>query len=223
MTLDEILSQLKKAFEAEDIERVEELVNEYENEIEDENLGQKALELAVESGCTDYVEEHIEDFDTWDMGYLLDLTEDPSMIEVLNDHGIYHEWEYYDGSRFALETVNGTVLSFDPDFHKEVWVKYMEEHNLSDESVVALLNKLSTGEDLNDEEEELEMVCDLLKVSVSDNGTLQLGEYGWSGEVESECGASGFDLVELLENLGYDIKFVGERWKLETNGVYYIE
>ena len=99
----------------------------------------------------------------------------------------------------------------------------MEEHNLSDESVVALLNKLSTGEDLNDEEEELEMVCDLLKVSVSDNGTLQLGEYGWSGEVESECGTSGFDLVELLENLGYDIKFVGERWKLETNGVYYIE
>ncbi len=223
MTLNEILSRLKEAFESEDIDRVEELVNEYEDDFDDENLGQKALELAVEAGCTDYVEEHIDDFDTWDMAYLMNLTDDPEMIETLNGHGIYHDWEYFDGFRFAYETVNGTVLSFDSDFQKEVWAKYMEEQSLNDERVVELLEKFSTGEDLSEEEEELEMACELLKVSVSEDGTLQLGEYGWSGEVESECGASGFDLVELLENLGYDIKFEGEQWKLETNGVYYLE
>lgn len=220
-----ILAILKTALADGDNETAEKLVERYADDWDGNgDLMTTALELAVETGNTDYVEKHIDDFDAWDLQYLLDIAEgNPEMIELLNDHGVYHEWEYYDGSRFALETVNGTVLSFDPEFQKEVWAKYMEEHNLKDERVVELLEKLSTGEDLSEEEEELEMACELLKVSISDDGTLQLGEYEWSGEVESECGASGFDLVELLENLGYDIKFVGERWKLETNGVYYLE
>ena len=40
---------------------------------------------------------------------------------------------------------------------------------------------------------------------------------------EPECGDSGYELMELLEDLGWDCEFEGDSWKLETIGVYFIK
>ena len=218
MTLDEILSRLKEAFESEDIDRVEELVNEYEDDFDDENLGQKALELAVEAGCTDYVEEHIEDFDTWDMAYLMNLTDDPGMIEALNDHGIYHDWDYFADFRFVFETVNGTLLCFDPELRKEALEKYMSQNSLTREQIAAILSDEELDDALVIDPDDVKYACELLGISLVD-GELVPDEPDSMGDYPID----GWEAMDLLERLGYDISFEGESWKLETNGVYYIE
>ena len=87
----EILSTLREAMSEDDSERVEEIIDEYEDDWEDGSLAVKALEIAVETGNYDYIDEHVDDFDTTEMGYLLDHTDDDEIIALLNDHGIFRD------------------------------------------------------------------------------------------------------------------------------------
>jgi hypothetical protein len=41
-------------------------------------------------------------------------------------------------------------------------------------------------------------------------------------EFEDKVDSDGGELRDLLEELGWYCAFEGERWKLETNGVYFI-
>ena len=98
----EILSTLREAMSEDDSERVEEIIDEYEDDWEDGSLAVKALEIAVETGNYDYIDEHVDDFDTTEMGYLLDHTDDDEIIALLNDHGIFRDWEDYGDCLFAF-------------------------------------------------------------------------------------------------------------------------
>ena len=53
---------------------------------------------------------------------------------------------------------------------------------------------------------------DALGVSIEDD------EIIFTDKTDSEAG----DLPELLEELGWECEFEGDRWKLETLGVYFI-
>ncbi|MCR5610625.1 MAG: hypothetical protein K6F68_02165 [Clostridiales bacterium] len=217
MDIEKVTSMLKEAFEADDIDRVEEIVNEYEDDLEDEDLVKIALEIAVECGNTDYVEEHIEDYDTWDMGYLMNLTDDPNMIETLNEHGVYHDWDYFADFRFAYETVEGSLLAFDSDFQKEAWEKYLAYKGLTEQIVISALS----GDDIENgdiDSEDVEFACGLLGVALVD-GALSIND----PDIDNDPNVDGWSIVELLREIGYDVNFEGESWKLETSGVYYIE
>ena len=39
---------------------------------------------------------------------------------------------------------------------------------------------------------------------------------------EDKVDSDGWELRDLLEELGWDCSFEGEQWKFETNGVYFI-
>lgn len=217
----EILELLRKALADDDCEQAEQIVEEYADDWEgDDDLDITALESAVELGCTDYVEAHVEDFDLYELGYLHSLTTDPSMHETLADQGICRETEDFFGFRFAMESVNGTVLSFDPEFQQECWDRFREMHPCNDEDLLRILQMLEEegleSVELEDEEYEIAQACTLLNVCEED-GEIVLKSF------DDTMGEEYWDLPELIDSLGFDTHFEGDSWKMETNGVYYIE
>ena len=196
-----------------DVSEIDEYIEEHEEEY---NEGEKEYELsefafraAVEIGNHEYVEEHIDDFDLNDNGdssSYLNLTKNEEMIELLMDHGAFRSWEDYSDCKFAVETINCTILAFDSDFQKEIFEKYKEENDISDESVVKILEE-------EIEDEEIANVLELLGV------ILDGGEIAFVDQVDSP----GNELKDLLEELGWECDFEGEMWKLETSGVYFIK
>lgn len=215
-----VLAILKTALTDCDNETVEKLIEQYADDWDgDDDLMTTTLGLAVEGGNTDYVEAHIDDFDTWDMAYLMNLTDDPEMIETLNDHGIYHDWDYFADFRFAYETVNGTFLSYDPELRKEALEKYLSQNSLTQGQITAILADEEPNDVPDDiDPDDVKYACELLGISLVD-GELVPDEPGPMGDYPID----GWEAVDLLERLGYDISFEGEIWKLETNGVYYLK
>lgn len=64
----------------------------------------------------------------------------------------------------------------------------------------------------------MKYACELLGISLVD-GELVPDEPDSMGDYPID----GWEAMDLLERLGYDISFEGDSWKLETNGVYYLE
>lgn len=222
MNVEELLEKLKTAFmhdgegEAETI--IEENADVWKSE---KDFGIKALELAVEQGCTEYVQNHVPEFDPFNLGYLHDKTTDNDMHETLAELSVFRDAEDFFDCKFAMETTNGTVLAFQPEFQRECWDKFRELHPCSDEDVLRILGVLEEEGDLDfveleDEEYEIARACTLLNVR-EENGGIVLEDFDDTLEKEY------WDLSDLIDELGYETRFEGDSWKLETNGVYYIE
>ena len=194
-------------------------ITEYIEDHEDlysEDIHDFAFREAIRQGVAAYIEEHAEEFDLNDDGgsssYLYE-TDDEEIQELLMDMGAFRSWEDYDDCRFAVETVNGSILAFDPDFQREAFEKYLEITGITEDDVLAMLEDEEMAEEFDNEHdryfsEEMEM----LGVTEED-GAIALVD-----KVDSDGGM----LRDLLEELGWDCSFEGERWKLETNGVYFI-
>lgn len=199
-----------------DIDELNEYVEEHEDDYnEDGNeyeLAEFTFRAAIRLGNVEYVEEHADDFDLNDNGdsssYLYE-TEDEGMQQLLMDHGAFRSWEDYTDCQFAVETINGSILAFQPEFQKEVYEKFKEENDLSDEDVIRILSEESDDYD----EDELKTSLEWIGVFVEDE------EIAFRDIVGDE----DYDLKDLLEELGWDCDFEGDMWKLETNGVYFIK
>ncbi len=209
-----IEAKIKKLLkEAEDdFEEIEEYISDNEDVYSGE-LAEFAFRTAVQMGNTEYIECYIDEIDLNDEGgyssYLYE-TDDEEIKELLMDHGAFKSWEDYEDCRFAMETVNGDILAFDSDFQKEVFEKYKEKYDLTEEKISAILSDEDFEEELDrDVAEDLDTMC----VSVED------GDFSFKS-VPGEGG--GYALKELLEELGWDCDFEGDSWKLETIGVYFI-
>ena len=127
--------------------------------------------------------------------------------------GAFRSWEDYDDCRFATETVNGTILVFYEEFQKEVFQRYLEMHGITQDQVVTMFDDEDAVESFEDESDR----CfaddrEALGICVEDN------EIVFEDKVDSD----GWELRDLLEELGWDCSFEGEQWKFETNGVYFI-
>lgn len=140
-----------------DLDEFEEYFEEHEDKYNEEEheyeLAEFAFRTAIRVGNVEYVEEHVEDFDLNDNGdssSYLNETEDEEMQELLMDHGAFRSWEDYSDCRFAMETVNGTILAFASEFQKEVFEKYTEEQNDDEEikQVMELLGITIEGDEL---------------------------------------------------------------------------
>lgn len=199
----------------EDEAEITEYIEDYED-LYSEDIHDFAFREAIRQGVAAYIEEHAEEFDLNDDGgsssYLYE-TDDEDIQELLMDMGAFRSWEDYDDCRFAVETVNGSILAFDADFQREVFEKYLEITGITEDDVLAMLEDEEKAEEFDNEHdryfcEEMEM----LGVTEED-GVIALVD-----KVDSDGGM----LRDLLEELGWDCRFEGERWKLETNGVYFI-
>ena len=194
-----------------DFSELEEFIEEHEAEYEDD-LAEFAFREAVRSGNTEYVDMFAQEIDLNDCGdcsSYLDETDDEGMLDLLMSHGAFRSWEYYDDCLFAMETVNGEILSFDPDFQKEIYEQYKEKFNLTDEQI---MNYIDGDEDDLETDRYIDEDMEALGVSFED------GEPQFMDMVSS----SGFSTMELLEELGWSCSFEGDAWKLETAGVYFI-
>lgn len=197
------------------LEYMDSVENDYSGDLNDFTFRE-----AIRSGAVNYVEEYIGDFDLNDEGAsssYLDETDDPNMQDILMENGAFRSWEYYDGYRFAVETGEWVILAFDWDFQEEVFEKYLEKEGLTREQVIHIIqNGYVTDEDKDKPfvfrrnfEDDFYALGITLK-----NGDIELKDMYWE---------KGGYTKELLEELGWTCEFEGESWKLETNGVYFIQ
>lgn len=115
----------------------------------------------------------------------------------------------YDDCRFAMETVNGEVLAFDEDFQRTVYEKYKKEFGFTDNRLRELL---AEGDDDDESDRDIETDLSALGVEFEEDSVV----------FNDKCGEDGYELMDLLEELGWDCSFEGDSWKLETIGVYFI-
>lgn len=146
--MDEILRQkFIDAFLKEDLDIVEEMLEEHgyaEDGEADEDFYEEVFCLALNYNCYDYIEKHVEDIDLYGTDYIAE-TDDEDIIDLLCENGASIPWEVYaDKYIFACELVEGSILSFDPDFQKKVFEKFLEVTGLSEED---LIEKLEDGYD----------------------------------------------------------------------------
>lgn len=205
----EIRRMLEEA--GDDFSELDEYIDSYEDSYSGD-LADFAFRAAIQAGNSEYVDIHAEDFDLNDGdGYstYLDETEDEDIQYILMSHGAFRSWENYDDCQFAMNTLNGWILTFDPDFQKEVFRRYKEAYELSDERIAGILSgdgvKEVSGRNVKED-------LSLMGVSLKD------GEIIFA-DME---GKDGYDLKALLKDLGWDCCFEGDSWQFETTGVYYI-
>ena len=197
-----------------DFGKIEEFVKAYEDHyIGEEGLWEFAFRTAVRVGNADYVNIYYENIDLNDgdgCSTYLDDAKDTEMEELLMDLGAFRSFDSYSDCRFAYETANGSILTFAPSFQVEVFRKYKETYGLTDETIIAFLR----GEEI-DEPEDTYLECDLESLGVYlDGDTLDMRDLE---------GDDGMETAELIENLGYDVKFEGDSWKFEILGVYFVK
>lgn len=193
-------------------EEIDEFVEKHEDEHPD-GLADYVFRLAIQMGNKEYVEEHAENFDLNDgEGYSTYLyeTEDEDMQDVLMSHGAFRSWEDYDDCKFAVETVNGEVLAFDEEFQKEVFKKYKKKFGLSNKKIRSILED---GDDDYDGDRDVETDMEALGVSFEEDEI----------SFNDKCGDDGYELMDIIEELGWDCAFEGDSWKFETTGVYFIK
>jgi len=195
----------------EEFDELEEFVEEHEDEYPD-GLADYVFRLAIQMGNMTYVDEYADEFDLNDgdgCSTYLDETDDEEMQELLMDHGAFRSWDDYDDCKFAMETVEGTVLVFDNGFQREVFEKYKKDFNFTDERLREIF-----VDGAGEEESDRDVAGDLSALGVSfDRETIVF---------DDKCGNGGHMLMDLLEELGWECDFEGDSWKLETNGVYFI-
>ena len=175
-------------------------------------LAEAVFRKAVALGNLEYIRLHIEDVELNDCdGYSTYLyeTDDEDIRDFLMEHGAFKSYLDYGDCRFAVQTAENQILAFDPDFQKEVFEKYLEVFELSEEDVGQILS----GEIEYDGEADIEHDMEMLGVSFED------GKAVFRDMVDEDGG----ELVELLELLGWECSFEGVDWSLETLGVYFID
>lgn len=175
-----------------------------------------AFREAIRQGNISYIVNHVDEFELNDKGdcssYLYE-SDDPDVQEVLMEYGACRSWGDYCNCRFAFETSEGYILAFDEDFQEEVFQKYLEVNHISQKDIISMFDNESSAESFDDAHERYFFDdMDAMGVTVEDN------EISFEDKVDSD----GYELYELIEELGWSCSFEGESWKLETNGVYFI-
>lgn len=204
-----------------DLDEIEEYIDEVEMYYSGE-LREFAFREAIRCGAINYVEANANEFDLNDeddfsSSYLYE-TDDEAMQQLLIQYGASRPMDDYSDYRFARETLDGTIISFDKNFQKEVFEKYLTYTGLTREMV---LKMLINGVDAYAKKE-------LPENARGRSLTADFEAMGLSVDEEkltfnNMYGESGGGTEELLEELGYSINFEGSSWKLETDGVRYVE
>ena len=208
------IAELMESAEDDDSEVIEYIGEQKDNYSGD--IADFAFREAIRQGIISYIENHAEEFDLNDGdGYSTYLyeTDDEAVQDVLIDCGAFRSWEDYSDYTFAMETINGSILAYDPDFQLEVFEKYMETYGLSEDDIIAMFDDEDAVESFEDEQGRC-FSDDMAALGVSvENDEIT---------VEDMVDADGWELRELIEELGWECDFEGDSWKLETNGVYFI-
>ena len=206
---------------SEDPEDLEE-IQDYLASVEDaygEDIYEFAFREAIRQGAFNYVEEHADEFIEEDDEYgssYLDETDDEDIIELLMDHGANRSMEDYSDCRFAFETVNGEILAFDDSYRTEIFARYLDYMDLTEQDVANFLNDgdASDEDSGEDAENERNLADDLESLGISTDGEALVFE-----DLEGE---DGYAVREILEALGVELEFEGVRSKLQVTGAYFV-
>lgn len=204
------LPVLIEAIKENDLEKIEEaidLFDESDKSIFDE---EEILEIAIAEEAYDYVDDHLDDVDLYEFRWVA-AAETEEMIDYLMERGAVREPDCYDDCAFSYCVDSDYVIAFDDDFRKEVIKKYVDTLELSEDQLCDYL-----------ENEDSDVEYDGIRNIEEDAEAL--GFYAKDGKlVIGESDESGWRIIDVLEWMGYECKFQGCRWKLETSGYYFID
>ena len=204
----------------EDDDEIDEFLEECEDEYS-EDIRDFAFREAIRQGITEYIENHIDDFDLMDNGdssSYLDETDDEDIQELLMSYGAARSFDDYTDCKFAVETVNDNVLSYDRDFQEEVFKKYLSVFDLTSQSIVEMFLDAGLVENFEKKHSrDFKEDMSLMGISVQDRKIKFSDRTDWSNN------GNGIELYELIEKLGWECEFEGDSWKFETRGVYFIK
>lgn len=171
-----------------------------------ENLCQRIIEEAKSLVAED------EDLDLDNEEYEISLTEDLDALEEDDEEDdeldMEELMENHSSDRFAIETLNWEIVSFDDQFQKEAFEKYLQIHDISEKDAIYFLEENDAGD-----HEYFLQDMETLGVA-SENGALVF---------DTMLGETNLDIRDLLDELGWKCEMDGESWKFESVGVLYIE
>lgn len=212
-------SELIMAIINNDLERARELIEKGADVDAIDNEGNSALYLAASINHFDMVELLIakgcEVNNSEGYCRALDATENEYMIKLLLDNGALRSIDYYDSCLFSMESVNSSIISFDDSFREEVFYKILEKYNIEKTNFKEKLIEIYNSEDDTGEYDDL--FCDLEEICFEVDS--ESAEF--TGEA-IDC--SGWNITDLFESLGYEVKFEGYYGGIEGDvGVYFID
>lgn len=211
MTYDDFIKEITAALSEDDAEKAEELLEEYieEGEKDECDILEEAFCLALNHNCFAFVENHIEDL-TADISDYISETEDPDLLDLLFSCGASRNWEEYPAfCKFAFETINQSVITFDPKFQKEVYRSFLKKAKITEEEIIKTLEDgvdyVIEGEELWYEDDEEPIYEDYSLQNFSKGigffvkeGKIVFHEFDY---LEEDCSAT----LEILEALGYEL------------------
>lgn len=207
------LKKMLKIIKKDDADAFEEFVDEDEISIDDfDSEGKGIVYLLAKHGAYNilyYVLTNYEPEVNDDDGFCsaLYVTDNEDVRSLLFEYGANNSLEDYEGMRFAIETIDWEVVSFDPDFRSQLIEAVIKKYGNEDK-------KEDAGE-YSKFDEYKEALC----FDVEDGEVIieEKEHYDFQG-------VDLFDVVKKFETeLSYDIKFEGTSWKLETKGVYFVD
>lgn len=195
-------------------------VIDYMEEQKDNYIGsidEFAFREAIRQGRKFYIRDRAYGFDLNDAdghsSYLYE-TDDPEIQAILIECGALRSMEDYADYRFAMESENGTILAFSDGFQGEVFQKYLETYDLSEDDVIAMFDDDDEALETFEDEYERDFYEDMetMGISVEDD------EISFENMAFSE----GWELRDFIEELGWTCTFEGKYSKFGSTGVYFI-
>lgn len=195
-------------------------INDYMEEQKDNYIGsidEFAFREAIRQGRKFYIRDRAYGIDLNDAdGYSSYLyeTDDPEIQAILIECGALRSMEDYADYRFAMESENGTILAFSDGFQGEVFQKYLETYDLSEDDVIAMFDDDDEAIETFEDEYERDFYEDMetMGISVEDD------EISFENMAFSE----GWELRDFIEELGWTCTFEGKYSKFGSTGVYFI-
>ena len=187
------------------------------SEVDEEDYLPLAFMAAVKSGREQFVSEHVDDMDLageddYGLSYLAEAAT-AEIEQLLLDSGAMWDDEHYEGYPFAMSSYENQIISYTESFRKDVLRAYCENFDVSEKKIAKWLD------DIDEIDEDFERVDEF------EEDMEAIGVYSDGKELEfsDRTYEDGDYLKDLLEELGFDVCFMGDEWKLNTVGVWYVE
>lgn len=203
------MPKLIEAIQSNDEDEIEKAIELFDERDQDDFDADELLDIAIREEAYDYVDEHLDDVDLYDFHWT-SVAETEEMIDFLMERGAARDPDYYVDYAFSYCVDTDYVLAFDDEFRKTAIKKYMNKIGLSEEKLCEYLD--GDTDDAYDGNRDIEEDAEALGF-YSEDGKVVVGETNEAGRA----------IIDVLDWLGYECKFQGCSWKLETSGYYYID
>ena len=228
-TNEKIFEEIAEAMRTGTLEEIEELVEQYAGEVDEEELEypsyeEEVLAVAVRESNYDYVSEHAGDFDlnteenSWGTPYspYLHETDDEGILQILYDNDAFIDWEDYEDHPIVIDGSAWVVVYFSAEFQEEVYGKILEYLGYDPDELIETLDNPSMASSVTVEAYSLSDVAEILEWQIED-GEIRFRDFSYG------LSETGIQIKAILEELGYEFDYIGCEMRDRCTGIYLLK